>query len=195
MIRTVSFVVLLAMPAALSAQIPPGDSYDPAKHVNPVITFVQAKEFKPAKFEDAEKDSTVTLMGISKELGVLESVDEVPAGERKVTSSPNPIHFYPVVRQTFKLAAGGTFDLYSFRAPQVPVPTLKQLMMNRDKPVNRKRFGQYGLPEELTIRGKDGLLFEKDGEITVVWEEEGATYSVTASLTRKVLFRILDDLL
>ena len=56
------------------------------------------------------------------------------------------------------------------------------------------RFGGSA-PEMLEIRGTAGLLFEKDGKVTIYWEEAGAGYTVTSSLPRRQLFRIIEDLL
>ena len=42
---------------------------------------------------------------------------------------------------------------------------------------------------------EQGLLFEKDGQITVYWQEDGVGHTATASLPRKELFRVIEDLL
>jgi hypothetical protein len=56
------------------------------------------------------------------------------------------------------------------------------------------RFGGTA-PEVLEIRRTEGLLFEKDGKITVYWEERGVGHTATSTLAREELFRIIEDLL
>jgi hypothetical protein len=56
------------------------------------------------------------------------------------------------------------------------------------------RFGGEK-PETLEIRGARGLLFEKEGQTTVYWQEQGIGHTVTASLPRQELFEIIEDLL
>jgi len=56
------------------------------------------------------------------------------------------------------------------------------------------RFGGTA-PEQLEIRGARGLLFDKEGQITIYWQEEGVGHVAMASLARQELFRVVDDLL
>ena len=56
------------------------------------------------------------------------------------------------------------------------------------------RFGGEK-PETFAIRGSTALLFEKDGQTTVYWEEEGVGHTVTSRLPRKEIFDIIEDLL
>jgi hypothetical protein len=201
MTRFVTILVLLAVPQALSAQIPPGDSYDPSKHVNPIITFVQAKDFKPSTYKDAGDMAGFPLMGLSKETGTVESVDVADAGIQnvRVGRSTIKITFYPVVRQTFKLADGTTLALYSFKNPKIPNqnagPFSEGLPPNRGRDPKDRRLGDVKAPEELEIRGFPGVLFDKNGTLTVAWQEEGVTHTATSTLSRRAFFRILDDLL
>jgi anti-sigma factor RsiW len=46
------------------------------------------------------------------------------------------------------------------------------------------RFGG-ATSETLEIRGTGGLLFEKDGQNTVYWEENGVGHTATAALPLK----------
>lgn len=201
MIRFVTILTLLAVPQALLAQIPPGDSYDPSKHVNPIITYVQAKDFKPSNYKSAGDVAGIPLMGLSKETGTVESVDLADAGiqNARVGRITLKVTFYPVVRQTFKLADGSSLVLYSFKNPKIPNqnagPFSEGLPPGRGRDPRDKRFGDVKAPEELEIRGLPGVLFEKDGTLTVAWQEEGITHTATSTLPRRAFFRILDDLL
>jgi len=201
MIRFVTILTLLAVPQALLAQIPPGDSYDPSKHVNPIITYVQAKDFKPSNFKSAGEMAGIPLLGLSKDTGTAESVDVADAGIQNVRVGRGTLKvtFYPVVRQTFKLADGTSLVLYSFKNPKIPNqnagPFSEGLPQGRGRDPKDKRLGDVKAPEELEIRGFPGVLFDKDGTLTVAWQEEGVTHTATSTLSRRAFFRILDDLL
>ena len=201
MIRFVTILTLLAVPQALLAQIPPGDSYEPSKHVNPIITYVQAKDFKPSNYKSAGDVAGIPLMGLSKETGTVESVDVADAGIQnvRVGRSTLKVTFYPVVRQTFKLADGASLVLYSFKNPRIPNqnagPFSEGLPQGRGRDPRDRRLGDVKAPEDLDIRGLPGVLFEKDGTLTVAWQEEGITHTATSTLPRRAFFRILDDLL
>src|SRR6476646_3421898 len=113
--RFVIFVAVAALASPLFGQmqqpgVPPGFNYDPAKHVNPVITYVESKDFKPSNYKDAEAAMGHSLMGLSKETGSLESVAVADLGGKppKDLRLPVPVAFYPVVQQNFKLVEGGT---------------------------------------------------------------------------------------
>jgi len=190
--------------SAAFAQVPPGDPYDASKHVNPIITFVQAKDFKPSNYQDAEKAAEITLLGLSKDTGTLTGIDLADAGIRSVRQgrSSVKISYYAVVRQTFKLEAGGELVLYSFKAPKEPPGSNMTeaprggFVLGRD-PRNEKdkRLGPGPAPEELAIRGKRALLFENGDMLTVAWQEEGIIHTATSALPRRAFFRVLDDLL
>jgi hypothetical protein len=201
MIRFVTILTLLAVPQALLAQIPPGDNYDPSKHVNPIITFVQTKDFKPSTYKAAGDLAGIPLMGLSKETGTVESVDVADAGIENVRMGRSTVKvtFYPVVRQTFKLADGPALVLYSFKNPKIPNqnvgPFSEGVPQGRGRDPKDKRLGDVKAPEELEIRGLPAVLFEKDGTLTVAWQEEGVTHTATSTLSRRAFFRILDDLL
>ena len=110
------------------------------------------------------------------------------------------VTFYPVVRQKFRLANGSDLILYSFRFPKVTLPReyarkiLNEAAIEKKKKPSEMRFGGTA-PEQLEIRGARGLLFDKDGQITVYWQEEGVGHVAMASLERQELFRVVDDLL
>ena len=110
------------------------------------------------------------------------------------------VTFYPVVRQSFKLTAGSDLTLHSFKFPRVALPAnfgravLNEAAVEKRKKPTEMRFGGLG-PEVLEIRGREGLLFEKDGKITVYWEERGVGHTVSSTISRRELFRIIEDLL
>jgi hypothetical protein len=199
--RMATFLLLLAVSPAALAQVPPGANYDPAKHVNPVITYVLAKDFKPSNYQEAGESAGIQLMGLSKEVGTLQGVDlAVPAENvsRDLRLDSNA-KFYPVVRQTFKLLEGGEMELYSLKAPKVADSQMARLSVGgiprgRRDPKD-KRLGTAGAPEETEIRGRKGAIFDKDGALTLVWEEQGVIYTATSTLPRKRLLNIVDDLL
>jgi len=209
--RFVIFVAVAALASPLFGQmqvsgVPPGFNYDPAKHVNPVITYVESKDFKPSNYKDAEEATGHSLLGLSKETGSLESVAVADLGGKppKDLRLPVPVAFYPVVQQTFKLVEGGTLILHSLKPPKIQggnFPPQGRSSIGLPFPLPRrgdpkdKRFGPVTPPEELEIRGLPGLLFEKDGTITVAWMEDGIYYTASSSLSSKALFVVLDDLL
>ena len=212
MTRVATILLVLLLPLTAFAQeerpkgleVPPGPSFDPAKHPNPFITFVQIKDFKASTDREAQDTANVQLMGISKETGSLESiaVAQPPLDATKELKLDVRATFYPVVRQIFKIAAGGEVHLYSFKPPRVEqgfnrfsiggMPTNRG---NRTLDPKRKRFGSVELPEDMEVRGRPGLFFEDNGTLTVVWQEEGVIYAATSKLSKKTLFNVIDDLL
>ena len=209
----IALVGILRLTASTAAQgkrpqppeIPPGPSFDPAKHVNPLITFVQSKDFKIVTYKEAQDATDFPLLGISKETGSVESiaVAQPPADPSKELKLNVRATFYPVIREIFKIADGGQVALYSFKTPRVQenpfgrmtvggIPGTRGGGFGNPK---QKRFGSVPLPEELEVRGLPGLMFEDDKTLTVVWQEEGVTYAVTSTLTQRALFDVIDDLL
>ena len=120
MIRIVTLILAMSASAVVLAQVPPGDSYDASKHINPIVTFVLAKDFKTSSYDTAGTEAGISLLGLSKDVGTLENVETAAAGIQEVREGRNSmkVTFYPVVRQTFKLADGGALVLCSFKAPQ-----------------------------------------------------------------------------
>jgi anti-sigma factor RsiW len=92
--------------------------------------------------------------------------------------------------------------MYSFRFPKVALPippnftqiVLNEAAVERKKKPSEMRFGGEK-PEAFGIRGSPALLFEKDGQTTVYWQEEGVGHTVTSRLPRKELFNVIEDLL
>jgi hypothetical protein len=205
MFRTTTFLMALLVPAVANAQTPPpGDPYNPAKHPNPIITYVESKDFKPSDYQKAEKDAGIEILGLSQSEGKRESVET--ADGKFVKSMPilagvrSDVTFYSVVRQKFKLAGGSDLTVCSFRFPKVALPAnfgkvvLNEAATEKKKKPSEMRFGG-ATSEMLEIRGTEGLLFEKDGQNTVYWEENGVGHTATASLSLKELLRVVEDLL
>lgn len=198
-------MVLFTSTLVFAQTPPPGAPFDASKHPNPIVTFVEAKDFKSAASDQAKKDAGIDLLGFSQDEGKRESLDI--AGGRfvknmTILSIRADVTFYPVVRQEFKLSEGADLVLYSFRFPKVALPlpadftriVLNEAAIEKKKKPSEMRFGG-AKPETLEIRGARALLFENGDQITVYWQEEGIGHTVTASLPRKELFRIIEDLL
>src|SRR4030095_7368246 len=102
-----------------------GAPFDTSKHPNPIITFVEMKDFKPVAADLVRKESGIELMGISQEEGTRESV-ELADGRfvrnMSILGIRTDVTFYPVVRQKFKLTDGADLTLHSFRFPKVALP-------------------------------------------------------------------------
>jgi len=110
------------------------------------------------------------------------------------------VTFYPVVRQKFKLAGGMDLVLYSFKFPRVALPReyariiLNEAAIEKKKKPSEMRFGGTA-PEQLEIRGARSLLWKKDGQTTIYWQEEGVGHVVMGMLDQQELFRVIEDLL
>lgn len=205
MSRTAAILLTILSPTlALSQTPPPGIPFDPARHPNPIITFVEDKDFKTAEYAEVQKDAGIEILGLSQSEGRRESM---AIADGKFVKSMNilggirtDVTFYPVVRQSFKLAAGSDLTLYSFKFPRVSLPAnfgravLTEAATQKKKKPSEMRFGGLG-PEVLEIRGTQGLLFEKDGKTTVYWEEAGVGHAAMSTLPRREFFRIIEDLL
>src|SRR5262245_5073748 len=120
MFRPLSFLVVVAglvCPTSILAQTPPpGPPFDGSKHPNPIVTFVDTKDFKPISSDQARKESGIELLGITQDEGKRESI-EVADGRfvknMSILGGRTDVTFYPVVRQKFMLSEGGGLILYS----------------------------------------------------------------------------------
>jgi hypothetical protein len=205
MFRTAVFLVAALCPfGALAQTPPPGIPYDAARHPNPIITFVEEKDFKSSDYAQVSKDSGIDILGLSQSEGTRASMaiadGKFVRNMQILSGVRTDVTFYPVVRQDYKLADGSDLRLYSFKFPKVSLPpnfgkaVLNEAATEKKKKPTEMRFGGLG-PEILEIRGTEGLLFEKDGRITIYWEETGVGHTATSTLPRRELFRVLEDLL
>jgi len=71
---------------------------------------------------------------------------------------------------------------------------LNEAALEKKKKPSEMRFGG-SKPETLEIRGAPALLFENEGLITVYWQEQGVGHTVTSSISRRALFKVIEDLL
>jgi len=206
--RRDTFLLAVLLPAAFMqgprggvSSIPPGPPFDPAKHVNPVITYVEIKDFKPSTYKDAEAATDIQLMGLSKDTGSLESFElaQPSADPSKDLKLNVKATFYPVVKQTFSIVDDGQLLLFSFRPPKLLRPDMSRppfgVSGKGRTSLRERRFGDVE-PDEIEVRGHPGFIFEnKDGSRTVAWLEDSVAYTATSRLARKDLLRVLDDLL
>src|SRR5213592_2599629 len=204
MFPVVLFLFAFLFSSVAAAQTtPPGAPFDPSKHPNPIVTFVEEKDFKPVKYDEAKKSAGIELLGLAQEEAKQQSV-ELADGRfvknMQILNFRTDVTFYPVIRQKFKLARGSDLVLYSFRFPKVALPReyarmiLNEAAVEKKKKPNEMRFGGTA-PEQLAIRGARGLLFDKEGQITIYWQEQGVGHVAMVSLARQELFRVVEDLL
>jgi hypothetical protein len=193
-------VLLLTVSAAL-AQVPAGVPYDPKKHPNPIVTWVEQKDFSKVPFVEAAEKVGVELMSLSRDEGERTSVEIATpsSAKQKIKSYGDEYEatFYPVMRQTYKLKSGNTFLLYTFRFPRALTTAdfLNMTAFGRPPSGIKPRFGSSELPDRIDIRGAPGLYFDDGRQRTIYWFELGAGYSVTTNASKEELFRVLEDLL
>jgi hypothetical protein len=204
MFRVPLFVFAALISTTAMAQTPPpGAPYDASRHPNPIVTFVEEKDFKPTSYGDAKKTAGIELLGLGQDEAKQESI-ELADGKfvknMQILNFRTDVTFYAVVRQKFKLSNGPELVLYSFRFPKVALPpqyariVLNEAAVEKRKKPSEMRFGGSA-PEELDIRGARGLLWEKDGVTTVYWQEDGIGHVVTGSQKQDELFEVIEDLL
>src|SRR5262245_20057921 len=70
--------VLLGSAVMFAQTPPPGAPFDASKHFNPIITFVETKDFKPATSEEVRKDIGIELLGMSREEAEQKSMEVAP---------------------------------------------------------------------------------------------------------------------
>jgi hypothetical protein len=183
------------------AQVPAGVPFDPKKHPNPIVTWVGEKDFARASFSDAAERVGVELMSLSREEGERTAVEiAAPATARqkvRIFGEEYEVTFYPVMRQTYKLKSGSSFQLYTFRFPRAMTTAdfLNQTAFGRPPRGSQPRFGEAPVPDRIDIRGMPGLYFDDGKRRTLYWFELGAGYSVTTDAPKEELFQVLEDLL
>src|SRR5947209_2935061 len=157
MFPVVLFLFAFLFSSVAAAQTPPpGAPFDPSKHPNPIVTFVEEKDFKPVAYYRAKADAGIELLGLSQNEGKRGSVELAEGRFVKNMSILNfrtDVTFYPVVRQKFKLANGSDLVLYSFRFPKVALPREYATFGNRKEYKTRSepysfRFPKVALPRE-----------------------------------------------
>ena len=194
------FVIMSAFPVSV-AQVPAGVPFDPGKHPNPIVTWVNEKDFKKVPFVEAAEKVGVELMSLSRSEGERTSVEiATPSNGRqkiRIVNQEYEATFYPVMRQIYKLKSNNSFVLYTFRFPRALTTAdfLNQAAFGRPPRGWLPRFGSLKLPERLEIRGAPGLYFDEGTRRTVYWFELGAGYSVSTDASKEELFRVLEDLL
>src|SRR5215471_21563532 len=152
MFRAGTILLIIATAASAFAQTPPpGAPFDPGKHPNPIVTFVETKDFKLLADGQAKAEAGIDLLGLAQDEGKLESLDIAPGRFVKNMSILNvrtDVTFYPVVRQTFKLHDGGAeLVIYSFRFPRVALPkdftyaVLNEAAIEKKRKPTEMRFG------------------------------------------------------
>jgi hypothetical protein len=204
MFRTATILLALWTSAnALAQTPPPGNPFDASRHPNPIITFVEEKDFRLEPQENVKKDTGIDLLGLSQDEGKRQSI-EIADGRfvknMSILSIRTDVTFYPVVRQKFKLTGGADLVLYSFRFPRVALPqdftriVLNEAAIEKKKKPTEMRFGG-SKPETLEIRGARALLFVNGDQNIVYWQEEGVGHTISAAIPEKELFGIIEDLL
>ena len=194
------FLVLAGATAAI-AQVPAGVPYDSRKHPNPIVTWVEQKDFVKASYAEAAARVGVELMSLSKEHAERTSVEiAIPPSEpQKIRSYGEEYEatFYPVMRQTYKLKSGNTFLLYTFRFPRALTSAdfLNFTAFGRPARGVTPRFGSSLVPDRIDIRGVPGLYFDNGRQRTIYWFEMDGGHSVTTNATKEELFEVLNDLL
>ena|SRR5688572_30238713 len=193
--------VILILSAVLLAQVPAGVPYDARRHPNPIITWVEQKDFRNVPFVEAAEKVGVELMSLSKGVGERTAVEiATPSTARQKIRNYGEEYeatFYPVMRQTYKLKSNNIFLIYTFKFPLALTTAefLNATAFGKLPAGVRARFGSSPFPDVIKIRGVDGLYFDDGRQRTIYWFEMEAGYSVTTNASREELFMVLEDLL
>jgi len=194
--------------ATAFGQVPPGPAYNPGKHPNPVVTYIQTKDFKKATYSEAKKAVGFDPLGLSEKEGDRQSMEVAlpnPATQRVTLPDEEfpfiKVEYYPVVRQTYLLKSGNVLVLDAFKFPRVPIPLNDMTGVLNDAafwPGNKywkPRFGPATVPERVSVRGLAALLFDDNKEFVLFWREGTECYVIKTKASRTDLFRIAADLL
>jgi hypothetical protein len=199
--RITTIGLLCGIASTLLSQVPAGVPFNPARHPNPIVTWVEEKNFKPATFSEAVAVVGVDTMSLSQNEGRRESVELAspsPARQRvRLAGEDVDVTFYPVMRQNYKLKSGHSFVLYTFRFPRAltSADVLNQAAFDRPIRGATPRFGSLPVPDRIEIRGHPGLYFENSKQRSVYWFELGAAHSATTDASKDEFFDVLEDLL
>jgi hypothetical protein len=197
----VTTIAILCVATTLLAQVPAGAPFNPSKHPNPIVTWVQEKDFKKTTFSAAVAAVGVDTMTLSSDQGQRESVELAtpsPARQKvRMAGYDVEVTFYPVMRQKYRLKSGHSLSLYTFRFPRAATTAdlLNDAAFGRAQRGETPRFGTLKVPDRIEIRDNAGLYFEGAKERTAYWFELRASHSATTDAPKEEFFRVLDDLL
>lgn len=196
-------LLMLCVATTTLGQVTPGAPYEPSKHPNPILTFVEPDDFAPTTHQEATTSAGIDLLGLSSTEGSRDalSIASRRVEEIKIVGRRTEVLFHPTVRQEFALSGGGTMVLYSFKVPKTDFPSeyeesaLNEHAFRDDKDPLKRRFGPSTPPEKTEIRGSPALLFDNDGELTLFWIEGGTSHVAVSNVDRRTLFHLVEDLL
>jgi len=200
-LRIVAGVLIGSFAAGILAQVPAGLPFDASKHPNPIVTWVESKNFKTATFAEAVAQVAMDTLSLSQDEGRRESVEVAnpsPGRQRVRMLGENvDVTFYPVMRQNYKLKSGHSFVLYTFRFPRAltAAEVLNGVAFGRPVRGETPRFGSVPVPDRIEIRGTPGLYFENPKQRSAYWFELGAGHAATTDAPKDEFFEVLDDLL
>ena len=199
--RITTWALLCGVTSTILAQVPAGIPFNPAKHPNPIVTWVEEKSFRTTTFSAAVAAVGVDTMSLSQDQGHRDSVELAspsPARQKlRMAGEEFEVTFYPVMRQNYKLKSGHIFVFYTFRFPRALTSSdvLNQAAFGRPLRGATPRFGAIPVPDRIEIRGNPGLYFENPKERSVYWFELGAAHAATTDAPKDELFDVLEDLL
>src|SRR6516164_5796399 len=144
MFRAATFLLAIATASSAFAQTPPpGPPFDAARHANPIVTYVETKDFKPLSPDQVKSQAGIDLLGFSQDQAKRESLEIADGRYVKsmtILGFRTEVTFYPVVRQTFKLKDGGAeIVMYSFRFPKVALPPEFTRIVLNEAAVEKKK--------------------------------------------------------
>jgi hypothetical protein len=195
-------VLVISKPTPTAfGQVPAGVPYDVKKHPNPIVTWVNEKDFRPVTFAEAADKVGVELMSLSRNQGERIAVElAIPSATKqkvRIIGAEYEVTFYPVMRQTYKLKSGNTFILYTFRFPRALTTAdfLNQAAFGPFPRGENPRFGPMRLPDRIEIRERPGLYFDEKTRRFAYWFELGSGFSATSNAPKEEFFRVIADLL
>jgi hypothetical protein len=207
-IRIPMFLASLAWCVTAVAQVPPGVSYNPKQHPNPIVTYIKNPDFKVTTFAIAQKRAGFELLGLSEKEAKRTSIslaDPMPATQKiELPNDDYPqikVEYFPVVRQTYVLAGGNGMTLDVFRFPKVPLPLnslsgiLNYAAFRPGDRFWKARFGPATTPEQIMVRGVAALIFNDNQEFVIFWREGEQCYVAKSKAPRGDLIRVIEDLL
>ena len=192
---------LFILTTSVLGQVPAGVPYEPQKHPNPIVTWVNEKDFKKVSFAEAADKVGVELLTLSRNEGERVSVEVAsPASGKqriRILNDEYEVTFYAVMRQNYKLKSNNNFTLYTFRYPRTiaTADVLNQAAFGRPPRGTVPRFGALPVPDRIDIREVPGLYFDNGKLRSIYWFERGAGFSVTTDAPKDELLRVLNDLL